>query len=219
MTTTLLNPEAIASADPTCWDCPTLDTDLHILESLGEPIPVPGHIDRNDWVSDAEPALLRWFARETHQQYRQAVRDNTYNSEQDLSAQFVFTVYVPDCAADWCWCADAFVVIEKHLGGDVRGNYGPFSVFRVDSLAETGFFDWVCGWFVRPVSSAYDAELLQSANDRLSIGYSSWPTGELRSLLHPGTEPAWCDDRKAYLCRLDGVPFPVIAEPTASFYC
>jgi hypothetical protein len=33
------------SADPTCWDCPTLDTDLHILNSLGEPLPLPDHID------------------------------------------------------------------------------------------------------------------------------------------------------------------------------
>ena len=208
-----------AYADPLWWDAPTLDTDLHILESLGEPIPVPDHIDRNDWALEAEPALLRWFARENRQQYRQALRDNTYNSEQDLSAQFVFTVYVPEDAPDWCWAHDAYVVVEKHLGGDVRGNYGPFNVFKVDSLADTGFFNWVCSWFVRPVAEDYDSEILQTANDRLSVGYSSWPTGELRDLLHPGTEPAWSDTHKAYICRLDGVPFPVIAEPTAPFYC
>jgi len=215
-------PEPIecVSADPTFWDSPTLDTDLHILNSLGEPLPLPDHIDPGAWVSDQEPALLRWFAKETHRQYRHACRDNTYNSDNDFSANFVFSVYVPEDCADWCWCDDVFITVERHLGGDVRGNYGPFAVFRVDQIGESGFFDWVCGWHAEPVPADADSDLpdLTRWNDRFATGYSSWPTGEVRDAL-VSKEPAWCDTRKAWLARLQDVPFPVVLRPVAPFYC
>jgi hypothetical protein len=215
-------PEPIdcVSADPTFWDCPTLDTDLHILNSLGEPLPLPDHIDPGAWVSDQEPALLRWFAKETHRQYRHACRDNTYNSDNDFSANFVFSVYVPEDCADWCWCDDVFITVERHLGGDVRGNYGPFAVFRVDQIGESGFFDWVCGWHAEPVPADADSDLpdLTRWNDRFATGYSSWPTGEVRDAL-VSKEPAWCETRKAWLARLQDVPFPVVLHPVAPFYC
>jgi hypothetical protein len=208
------------SADPTFWDCPTLDTDLHILNSLGEPLPLPDHIDPGAWVSDQEPALLRWFARETHRQYRHVCRDNTYNSENDLSADFVFSVYVPEDCADWCWCDDVFITVERHLGGDVRGNYGPFAVFRVDQIGESGFFDWVVGWYAEPVPADADPEWpdLSRWNDRFATNYSSWPTGEVRDAL-VSKDPTWCDTRKAWLARLQDVPFPVVLRPVSPFYC
>lgn len=216
----MASPIDCASADPTFWDCPTLDTDLHILNSLGEPLPLPDHIDPGAWVSDQEPALLRWFAREMHQQYRQELRDNTYNNENDFSANFVFSLYVPEDCADWCYASDVFVTVERHLGGDVRGNYGPFAVFRVDNIAETGFLDWVCGWHAEPLPHDADAEwpALRALNDRFAIGYSSWPTAELRDALI-SKEPAWCDTRKAWLARLQDVPFPVVLHPVGPYYC
>lgn len=219
MTSTLLKPEAIATADRICWDCPTLDSDLHILESLGEPLPLPDHIDSGNWATEEEPALLRWFARETHQQYVQVLRDNTYNHDQDLSAQLLFSVFAPEEASDWCWCDDLYVVVERHLGGDVRGNYGSFSVFRVDRIGESGFFDWVCGWFARPIAADYDSDwpALQRWNDRFSVGYSGWPTGEVRDAL-TSKKPAWSDKHGAYVARLEDVPFPVILEPVAPYY-
>ncbi len=207
-------------ADPICWDCPEIDTDLHILNSLGEPLALPEHIDASDWVSEQEPALLRWFARETNQQYRAELRDNTYNSENDFSANFVFTIYAPKDCSYWCYQHDIFVTVEKHLGGDVRGNYGHFSVFRVDSIADSGFLDWVCGWYASPLPADADAEYpdLVSWNDRFCQGYSSWPTGEVRDAL-ASKEPAWCDTRKTWLARLQDVPFPVVLTPTAPYYC
>jgi hypothetical protein len=181
---------------------------------------LPDHIDPGAWVSDQEPALLRWFAKETHQQYRHECRDNTYNSDNDFSANFVFSVYVPEDCADWCWCDDVFITVERHLGGDVRGNYGPFAVFRVDQIGESGFFDWVVGWHAEPVPADADAEWpdLSRWNDRFAIGYSRWPTGEVRDAL-VSKEPAWCDTRKAWLARLQDVPFPVVLHPVAPFYC
>lgn len=214
------NPIEAVKADPTCWDCPELDTDLHILNSLGEPLALPAYIDASNWVSEEEPALLSWFARQTCQQYRAELRDNTYNSENNFTANFVFTVYVPEDCSDWCWQNDIFVTVEKHLGGDVRGNYGNFSVFRVDSIADSGFLDWVCGWHASPMSIDADADHpdLVSWNDRFSQGYSSWPTGQVRDAL-ASKEPVWCDTRKTWLARLQDVPFPVVLTPVGPCYC
>ncbi len=208
-----------ASADPKFWDCPTLDTDEHIRQSLGEPLTLPDSVDPGAWCSDAEPALLRWFAKQTHHQYVQRVRDNTYNSENDFSADFVFSVFAPEDAPDWFFARDVFVVVEKHLGGDVRGNYGPLAVYRVDCLAETGFLDWVCGWHASPLPADADAEwpALQTLNDRFCIGYSSWPTGQVRDAL-VSKEPAWSESRGVYLARLEDVPFPVALQPVAPYY-
>lgn len=207
----------IVSADPRFWDCPTIDADAFIAATLGDPLALPDSIDPEQWATDAEPALLRWFARQTCRQYRQELRDNTYNGENDFSANFIFSVYVPDDAADGFYQDDTFVVIERHLGGDVRGNYGPLAVFRVDSLADTGFFDWTAGWYAEPLPDDADREWpdLTRWNDRLCVGYSSWPTGELRDALI-SKEPAWSDKLKAYIGRLSDVPFPVILRPVVN---
>lgn len=204
----------IVSADPRFWDCPTIDTDSFIAATLGDPLALPDSIDPDQWATDAEPALLRWFARQTCRQYRQEMRDNTYNGENDFSANFIFSVYIPDDAADGFYQDDTFVVIERHLGGDVRGNYGPLAVFRVDSLADSGFFDWVAGWYAEPLPDDADSEWpeLVRWNDRLCVGYSSHPTSELRDALI-SKEPAWSDRLGAYIGRLADVPFPVILHP------
>ena len=224
MTTTTFQP--VASADPKWWDCPTLDTAAHIAESLGEPLTLPDHIDGDGWVSEAEDALCRWFARLTHQQYEHVHRDNVYNHENDFSSQFVFSVFAPVDRSEWLYSDDVFITVERHLGGDVRGNYSSFQVFRVDSIADSGFLDWVCGWRAEPIRSESSSDLLalledselSAANDRLSIGYSSHPTSELRSLLWQGTEPVWSERHGCYVARLADVPFAVKLHPTEPCY-
>lgn len=210
----------IATADPKWFDCPNLDTDLHIEESLGSPIKLPDNIDNSDWVSEQESALLRLFARLTYTQYEQVTRDNTYNSENDFSSNFVFSIFAPVDCSDWCYCDDLFVAIEKHLGGDVRGNYGNFEVYRVDNIAESGFFDWVVGWYAQPIADDYDSEFpdLQRLNDRFCIGYSSWPTGEVQDALI-SKKPTWSEKFNCYVARLANVPFPVKLEPVEPYYC
>jgi hypothetical protein len=210
----------IAIADPKWFDCPTLDTDLHIEESLGSPIKLPDNIDNSDWVSEQETALLRLFARLTHTQYEQVLRDNTYNTENDFSSNFVFSIYAPIDCPDWMYCDDLFVTIEKHLGGDVRGNYGNFEIYRVDNIAESGFFDWVVGWYAQPIDDNYDSEFpdLQRLNDRFCIGYSSWPTGEVKDALI-SKEPTWSEKFNCYVARLANVPFPVTLHPVEPYYC
>ena len=87
-------------ADPRFWDCPVLDTDLHILNSLGEPLALPDHIDASDWVSEQEPALLRWFARQTcisntARNYETTPTTPRIISRQILSLQFTFRKTAP----------------------------------------------------------------------------------------------------------------------------
>jgi hypothetical protein len=217
-----------ASPDPRFWDCPELDARLHLANSLGDPLALPEALAdalADQWVTDCEPALCRWFARLAHRTYQQVHRDNSYNAENDFDRNFVFSVFAPEDCSDWCWSDDVFVVVETHLGGDVRGNYSGAAVYRVDAPAETGFFDWVVGWYATPVNTAsvgYLADCehpeLQAANDRLSIGYSSHPTSELAELLMIGTVPVWSERLGCWVGRLDGVPFPVRLEPVASYY-
>ena len=214
------------SADPKYWDCPTLDTEQHLAESLGKPLELPDSIDPGVWATEQEDALCRWFARLGHQQYEQVARDNSYNQENDLSSNYVYSIFAPvDCSRDWLWSDDIFVVVETHLGGDVRGNYGPLAVYRVDSLGESGFFDLVCGWFASPINKDSIGYLrdcehpeLQTVNDRLSIGYSGHPTSEVRNLLWQGTEPTWSEQLGCFVARLADVPFAVRIEPTAPYY-
>jgi hypothetical protein len=186
---------------------------------------LPESIDADQWATEQDEALCRWFARLGHQQYEQVARDNTYNQENDLSANYVYSIFAPVDCSDWLWCDDVFVVIENHLGGDVRNNYGPLAVYRVDQLAETGFFDLVCGWYVSPINSESGSYLadcehseLQAANDRLSVGYSSHPTSEIRNLLWQGCEPVWSDQLGCYVARLADVPFAVRLVPTEPYY-
>lgn len=216
---------SIVSADPRFWDCPTLDTEAHLEASLGQPLELPESIDPDRWATEQDDSLCRWFARLTHRQYIQATRDNTYNSENDFSSNFVFSIFQPEDASDWCYSNDVFVVVETHLGGDVRGNYGPMRVYRVDSLADSGFLDWVVGWYASPInrdSVSYLADCecreLQAVNDRICTGYSSHPTSEVREHLWEGTEPTWSERLGCYVARFADVPFAVRLEPSEPFY-
>jgi len=142
---------------------------------------------------------------------QQLARDNTYNSEQDLSSQINFTVYGPE-GCDWCWADDIYVALCVHRGGDVRGNYGRCRIYRVDSLADTGFFDWTIGWHVEaaPLSGVDQDDLDQKhlaglpwavderLSERCSPGYASLPSSELYSETTNSDSCYWLDG-SAYL--------------------
>lgn len=214
-------PEPVA-LDRSDWRYSALDTEAHITASLGQPLPIPDHITAalgDNYATECEALFCRWFARTAHATYVEVFRDNTYNHEQDLTAQVVFSVFAPVSAADWCYCSDVFVVVELHLGGDVRGNYGPAQVYRVDNIAETGFFDWCLGWHVAPVNPAHDPGALERINDRIGIGYSSHPSSELERLIMPNSTPAWSEKRGSWVAMLTDYPAPVLLTPCAPYYC
>ena len=148
-------------------------------------------------------------------------RDNVYNSEQDFSDVFTFTILgTEDQRDDWYYKDDVFVAVCVHRGGDVRGNYGRTRLYRTDNLAE-GFLDWTVGWDVESWDmsdtslAAYETEGIddkfisewcgdntllerdEEISERCSIGYASSPTSELYSYV--GGERCFWHDGSAYI--------------------
>ena len=211
----------IVKADPKFWECPTIDSVDHIKRSLGEKLFLPEDIDCDEWVNQSIERLEKEFSKIAKRPIGHVKSCNTYNEENNLSQQINYAIFAPVDCADWLWSDDIFIVAELHLGGDVRGNYGPFAAYRVDKIGDTGFFDFTAGWWASPVApnALRDAcKALQAINDRLCTGYSSWPTGELREALMGESEPAWVESLGCYVGRLADVPFPVRLEPTAPCY-
>lgn len=213
----------IVSVDPKFWDCPSLSSDEHISQALGEPIELPESIDCGSWVRDCEDELLAHFKELTGEFYSFQTCDNTYNSENDFDSNFLFTIAAP-CAAGSCfYCHDVFVIVEKHLGGDVRGNYGPFAVYRVDNLGETGFFNWRVGWYVSPVNQArvldqIDTKEIDDLNQQFSVEYSSSPTSQVRNHLLNGCEPTWSERLNCFVARFDNLEFVCRLDVCEPYY-
>jgi hypothetical protein len=138
----------------------------------------------------------------------QLTRDNTYNSENDLSSELNLTVYGEE-GSDWCWADDVYVAICVHKGGDVRGNYGGVRIYRADSLADTGFFDWVMGWTVEVLNTytstndtftCWDED--ESLTEQASPGYHGHPSSYVYDII--GTDNVEWRDGQAY-GKLPGV--------------
>ena len=112
-------------------------------------------------------------------EYTDHGRDNTYNQENDLSSDFIWQVVTlgSDAPSDWIWSDNplTFVFIDKHEGGDPRGNYGPWRIHHAEGLGDSGFFDWQVGWHV----ADRDGEEIEELTERCSVGYAQCPTHEL----------------------------------------
>ena len=108
--------------------------------------------------------------------YREVMRDNVYNHENDFDRVFTFTVYAPQDTDEWFYARDVFVAVTLHNGGDPRGNYGATRLYRIDSPAESGFLDWVIGWHADPDTIPNGCEI---DFERFAVGSSSSPTSEL----------------------------------------
>lgn len=161
--------------------------------------------------------------------YETQARDNTCNNENDFSADFTWTVWTDenDGSGDWVWNREtAYVAICRHLGGDVRGNYGSVSLHRLDSdcVGDSGFFDWVLGWHVERVENVGNCQLVpedlddwdddwatlvsslgvedERLTERCSIGYASLPSSELWK--EAGTDNCYWFSGKAILKLSDG---------------
>lgn len=205
-------------------ECCALSTEHHLRESLGEPLQLPEAIETllsEHWANseEAEPNLLHLFKLITGADYQQVARDNTYNTENDLDAFYVWTVYADVDCPDWCWRRDVFVVVEIGSGGDPRYcAYAPARIYRLEDacLGDSGFLDLTLGWWAEPISDRYDPRLVDHCNDRIGIGYSSHPYYEMADLLY--APPIWSDKRQTYLGRFKGTPYPVALMPQAPYY-
>lgn len=111
--------------------------------------------------------------------FQQAARDNVYNNENDFDQVFIFEVYVPeeDSKDEWYYNDNARVVWYLHTGCDVRGGYSDpmFLEFTGNSSSEFCMpLDWQC--------TLYSEDLDEGENERLCVGYSSYPLGELEGM-------------------------------------
>lgn len=108
--------------------------------------------------------------------YRQAARDNVYNYDNDFDQVFIYEVYVPeDQSSDEWYYADAKVVWYLHTGCDVRGGYSDPMFLEFNTGCETVMpLDWSC--------SLYSDGLDESENERLMVGWSSYPLGQLEEM-------------------------------------
>lgn len=205
-------------------ECCAIDLDFHVAETLGQPIKLPEAIETlcaEHWTNsdEVEPNLLALFELMTGSAYEQVARDNTYNTENDLSGFLVFTVYAPVGCADWCWQRDVFVAVEIGAGGDPRYcAYSGAKIYHLDgvTLGDCNFFETTLGWWLEPIRDTYDPQPIDWLNDRISCGYSDSPYYELESNTY--AKPIWSESRGCYLVRPKDCAFVCRVMPIEPAY-
>jgi len=174
-------------------DRTAIDTETWLDAVLGEEC----HGIFDDGLGDkrlmqAENTILSAIEERTGVEYEFINVDNTCNDENDFSNNFQWQVYYPVDCTDWLYANDVFVAVKKHHGGGVRGNYGRIRLYRVDSLVDSGFFDWVLGWNV-----TYSDGTDVPENERFSISYSSHPFSEMKKHLKDRLQ--WSDKYECFV--------------------
>lgn len=216
------NSKQLVTVDPSYLEWSTLSSEGHVSEALGEPLQLPDDLDEllaGDYVTQHESRVLEYLEGLTGVEYEHAYRGNTYNGEQDLDSSILWSVFAPVGCSDWLWAQDVFVAVAIHQGGDVRGNYGPDRLYRVDSIAETGFLDVVLSWHLEPVRECPEySRQLERLNERLESGYSGYPYSQLEQMLMAGCKPAYSHKRDSWMVRVDGLPVPCTVQPVAPYY-
>ena len=198
--------------DEKYFDCTSLDTEKFLEATLGEPIELDSplmetfDLDPGSWLGEAEDGLAQLIGCLERQPYQaQGHIGNTYNHEQQLSADFQWQIFAPSDCDDYLYADDIYVAIESHLGGDPRGNYGAWQLYKVDNLAESGFYDQVVAWHCEPLESFlewnktrvdikfelfFESSLVsvERLNNEGSPGYSAYPAGIVDELLKDSPE-------------------------------
>ena len=90
---------------------------------------------------------------------KEVCRQNTYNEENSLDSDFQYTVWqAGEEYREWYYADHGvYISVCHHLGGDPRGNYGSYRVFRVDQgLDESDFMYLTVGYHVLEVYDARD---------------------------------------------------------------
>ena len=172
-----------------------IDTEAWLTRVLGEEVFDGGELEeamQGKWLMQCEYLILEAIEAAESRNYKRTSVDNVYNNENDFSSVFQWQVFYPDDASDWFHADNVYVAIEVHNGGDVRGNYGRVRLYKVDSLADSGFLDWVLGWHVNYSNGEPVPE-----NDRFCIGYASNPFYEMRGYLK--ADLRWSEKRKCFV--------------------
>lgn len=131
---------------------------------------------------------------------------NTYNHDTNFSDVFQWAFFYPEEAGpDWIYEKHVYVAIEKHRGGDVRGNYGRVQLYGpVDAPR---LYDMQLSWDVRHLNDEPVADA-----DHFEAGYHQCPLSHLMKQLKqkPGrwegttqvaVQPRWSEKLQCYLAR------------------
>jgi hypothetical protein len=122
--------------------------------------------------------------------YHQVARDNTYNSENDLTQQFVYAVWRHENAegrGDWLYnrgrdthedTPDYIVIVHVHTGCDVRGGYSRPLIGKFEG-DYTVPFDLKVEWYIDG-----DSELAEEVNNSgyYTNGYGCRPDDDFTPL-------------------------------------
>jgi len=186
--------------------CCAIDTEEFLTRTLGDEVTPDLSVDDTDletligdkWLMQAQDEILAAIQNaEEGREYLCTGVDNVYNNENDFSSVFQWQVFYPaDCrSGDWVWSDDCYVAIEVHQGGDVRGNYGRVRLYKVDSIGDSNFLDWMLGWNVEYSNGESVAE-----NERFSIGYAQNPFYEMIEHIKGGESGlTWSDKHQCFV--------------------
>ena len=143
----------LVTVDTSFFDCAMIDTDTwlekvtdsEVTDVITEHYPKSENTDDSPfWGNEYDrETLAKIAARYLDLEFdpeTKSPRDNTCNSDNAFSSDFVFEIF-PEDNSDWLY-SRCLIAINPHLGGDPRGNYGGAQFFIVDCPAESGFCDW-----------------------------------------------------------------------------
>lgn len=139
----------------------------------------------DEWAALEENSEMSWFeAGETFATevlgLTQFARNNTYNTENDLTQNYVWEVYGEEDGSrgDWLYNDDALMVVYAHTGCDVRGGYA-YPLF-LRSTTDYAIPVDMCVEY-RILEARRDGEVIEDhgLDERWSNGYSSNPSYQL----------------------------------------
>jgi hypothetical protein len=175
-------------------DDSTINRHAHIEASLGKPENLPEWLDCQiadygvDASGDIKAAICDYCRLVTGEDYLELETYSNANETNHLSGDVVFTVFASKRKADPFY-GEVFVLLDS-------------SLYRVDSLAETGFLEWTIGYWLSPLQPerhvGWDRHL-EPLNNRVCRVYSSWPYGELEDYLE--TAPIYSERHGCYVAR------------------
>lgn len=142
--------------------------------------------------------ILKFLEDLTGDRYEYHTTGWTYNSETDLSNDFVYDIFAPADSGDWIWSPDVVVIIDGT------------EWYKLDFLGDSGFFDRTIGYYATDLTGEH-VEVPE-----IETGYSSYPYGQI-SDLYVGSkhEPIlkWSDKFQGFLARHESLGETHILRP------
>lgn len=189
-------------------DCPATLATWHVLEQSLEVIPWL-NVAFHNWCADTDEAYLELEPTFCEVLGLESVaRDNTYNSENDLSQDYIWNIWErkDERSEDWIY-GGGIATIAVHTGCDVRGGYAP-PVFACSTGEYAAPLDIQCGYYMEGRNGEDHPE-----NDcgRFSVGYSSYPWAEVEKEVERFVEP-YCNDKQRVARCKDGRAYRIYAD-------